>query len=100
MRESQEAQNRKYLIDKILIALGWQLDGPQVTVIEDEIGPLPSGGLVSPGESRFLDYHGIEREGFRPKQSLVLTEAKRLAKDLPNPKTAGFLDHSRVMSEV
>lgn len=99
MQEAQEAQIRKYLIDTLLAALGWNLSDPRVMLIEEKVPPLPSSETISAGKSRFIDYHGRETGPGIQAKSLLLIEAKRLFVNLPNPQSAGFLDHSKLFAE-
>lgn len=100
MRESQEAQNKKYLIEPMLQALGWDVNDPRFVVVEHEVPPLPQGGIVSIGESRFLDYHCRISDSVVGQQSLAIAEAKRLSASLPVPQASGSLEHSTMFARA
>lgn len=74
-----EAQVRKYLLDPILNALGWETDTAAQMVVEDGLDPV-GGQEDSDAERRRLDYHGRVNKGGR---SLLIVEAKRPSISLP-----------------
>jgi hypothetical protein len=72
-----EAHCRKYLIDPMLEALGWELSNPNEVFVEEGVDDTISGA-----PRRFLDYHG-RAEVLSGSASLILIEAKRLSARLP-----------------
>jgi hypothetical protein len=74
-----EAHGRKYLIDRLLLSLNWNI------VLEDDaeatnLVPEAPIGSVEHATTRYLDYFGFEHESG---QALVIVEAKRLGSPLP-----------------
>jgi len=74
-----EAHVRKYLIDRLLISLNWDIvleDDPEATNL------VPEASIVSVehGTTRYLDYFGMEQ---RSGQALLIVESKRPGSPLP-----------------
>jgi hypothetical protein len=77
-----EAHGRKYLIDRLLLSLNWNI------VLEDDaeatnLVPEAPIGSVGHGTTRYLDYFGFEHE---TDQALLIVEAKRPGSPLPRLK--------------
>ena len=79
-----EAHVRAYLLDPILIALGWDITVPDTLVIEDSVESTYGGGY-----RRRLDYHGRDNAHGR---SLLVVEAKRSSFTLPDPCSNSLTD--------
>ncbi len=95
-----EAHTRTYLIDEVLTCLGWNLRDPSTIIVEDPIESLPALSRVSPGESRRIDYHGVERVGTLLFSSLLVIEAKKLRSALPDPLSADVLELSSFFAKA
>jgi hypothetical protein len=81
-----EAHIRKYLIDRLLIALNWNIlleDDPEATNLVPE-APIVS---VEHGTTRYLDYLGMEQGSG---QALLIVESKRPGSPLPILKNKTF----------
>jgi hypothetical protein len=92
-----EAHCRKYLIDPMLEALGWELCNPAEVLVEEGVESTAPGA-----ERRFLDYHG-RATAASDCASLVLVEAKRLSARLPvlqNPRTGRTLSTCSAMAKI
>ena len=79
-----EAHVRAYLLDPILMALGWGITVPDKLVIEDSVEPTDGNGW-----RRRLDYHGRDNANGR---SLLVVEAKRPSFRLPDPCSVSLKD--------
>jgi hypothetical protein len=77
-----EAQARKYLVDPLLRALGWDVSNPAHMIVEDPVDP-PVRTAGPKLHRRFLDYHGRECQGDEGR-SLIVIEAKRPSEKLPD----------------
>jgi hypothetical protein len=86
-----EAQVRRYIIDPMLKALGWNLDDPAAMIVEAGVEPLDSSG-----HRRFLDYFGAGR--IDECQASLLVEAKRLSHELPSHDEG--MDPKQVMADA
>jgi hypothetical protein len=75
VHEALEAHVRQYVIDPLLVALGWKLGSPETLQVED---PVDAGSEQE--RRRFLDYHGRSSASG---QSLLVIEAKRPRENLP-----------------
>lgn len=71
-----EAQVRRYVIDPVLVALGWNLEAPTSTLVEAGVE-----ATVANGHRRFLDYFGLG--SIDEARALLFVEAKRLSVVLP-----------------
>ena len=79
-----EAHVRAYLLDPILIALGWDITVPDRLVVEDSLQPTNEDGY-----RRRLDYHGRDNTYGH---SLLVVEAKRPSVKLPDPCSKSLKD--------
>lgn len=85
-----EAHGRNYVINALLAALNWNISlpaAPGATNLVPE-APIPS---VADGETRYLDYLGLEQRTERP---LLIVEAKRPGSPLPRRKKSERDDRS------